>query len=152
MGWGVNQKVRTRDHNGGGDGSKPERVPTTLAGRKEHRAGRFQFGFTNQPFGPQLGGYTRPYPGRRLLGFGQMPRLARNQFKIGNEFGTVGTSFKMRLNLKILTAVEGDTIDDVGQNSIYVGTLHKHSLPENSIPLSCPGLFGSHELQKIPQL
>jgi len=42
----------------------------------------------------------------------------------------------MGLNFEVLTLVDGDAIDQVRQYSIYVRTLHKHSLPETVHVLS----------------
>ena len=36
----------------------------------------------------------------------------------------------MGLNLEILAAVDGDAIDKVRQNSIYIGTLHNALSPQ----------------------
>ena len=49
-------------------------------------------------------------------------------------------------------SVARGAIDDVRQNSIYIRTLHSTLSPNTATLLTSLGLFGSHELQIIPQL
>src|SRR5271156_6851194 len=43
-------------------------------------------------------------------------------------------------------------VEDLRQNSLYIGTRHSNLSPVLQLPLPSLGLFGSHELQIIPQL
>src|ERR1035438_2777087 len=57
------------------------------------------------------------------------------------------------MNVKIsLKRAVRSTVKKLRQNSFYIGTRHNTLSPIRYFRLTSLGLFGSHELQKIPQL
>ena len=133
----MGQKPRAGGENGDRDGSQPEGAP--WAGlRNGNRTGarglHRRYEIVNDAFGTQFSGDLNPQAGCGFLGGGELPGPTGDQFQVRNELGAFRAGFQMRLKIDILIAIGAGTVDrypvnDVRQDSLYIGTLHNTLSP-----------------------